>query len=107
MRTNHVADTDSVSNSVSDSNLEPSFSDVKQAFSVEQTLFALVSKYTNQPIGPECVDEAFSNMGINSIKAVKIAKEIEGVFGIKLPATLLFETPSMRTLLQAITRRLP
>ncbi|MDX1695699.1 MAG: acyltransferase domain-containing protein, partial [Ketobacteraceae bacterium] len=73
---------------------------------VADTLYQLFSRHLNRPVTPEHADEAFSNMGINSIKAVKIAKEIQDAFGIRLPATLLFEAPDIQSLQKAIERRL-
>lgn len=78
----------------------------KAQIDVADALYRLFSKHLNRPITGQEAEEAFSHMGINSIKAVKIAKDIQEHFGIKLPATLLFEAPNILALQKAIARRL-
>jgi len=52
------------------------------------------------------VDEPFENYGIDSIKAVYIVGELEEIFNIELPPTLLWEYNTIKKLTDFIKNNL-
>ena len=64
---------------------------------------AILARAAGAPIGD---DETFTRVGIDSLTAMEIVREIEEVVGRKLPPTLLYQHPTLATLLAALDRGL-
>jgi rifamycin polyketide synthase modules 1, 2 and 3 len=58
----------------------------------------LLARLLNLPASDIDHEEGFFQLGMNSLLAEKLRKELEGVVGTKLPATLLFEQPNVTAL---------
>ncbi len=59
-------------------------------------------------IAPEAIDpeQAFSDLGFDSLQAVRFSGELEDWLKIKLPPTLLWEFPNVNELAEKLAREL-
>ncbi|KAF7771534.1 rhizoxin biosynthesis, polyketide synthase / nonribosomal peptide synthetase RhiB [Pseudoalteromonas citrea] len=64
----------------------------------QHTLFTIASKALNIPEDELDLDESFADYGVDSILAIQMLDDINETFALSLPATLLFDYPSISTL---------
>ncbi|TMP46554.1 hypothetical protein CWB96_13445 [Pseudoalteromonas citrea] len=77
-------------------NTHPLEQDIKSY--VQQALFYIASKALNIPEDELDADESFADYGVDSILAIQMLDDINATFSLSLPATLLFDYPSISTL---------
>ncbi|MBQ4835688.1 non-ribosomal peptide synthetase [Pseudoalteromonas luteoviolacea] len=65
---------------------------------VQNALFDIASNALDMPPNELDAEESFADYGVDSILAIQILDEINAKFGLNLPATLLFDYPSIEAL---------
>ena len=78
----------------------------RQVASLEEIRGWLISRLAElMRVSPEEVDvqEPFANFGLNSIDAVSLSGDLEDYLNLPLPATLLWDFPTIETLSQHLS----
>lgn len=70
---------------------------------IRETLTKLVTKELRLPKGSVATNLPFTQYGLDSISALTIAGDLEDMLGLELPATLLWDCPTIDDLAKALT----
>lgn len=73
---------------------------------IENILIKKLSEIKNLDNTKLDIDEPFENYGIDSIKAIYIVGELEEIFNLEFPSTLLWENNTIRKLTNYIKNSL-
>ena len=73
------------------------------ADAIEAWLVNRLGEYLQIPSEEINVDEPFSNYGLDSMAAVKLAAELEDIAGRQLSPTLVWDYPTVRAVVQHVT----